>query len=190
MRRRCPPMRRVTAATALMVATLCACQARAEADEKNTVPTGPGYRQSVWSLSFSVPPGWAEDQHAAKRLGLYSVLVPEGQTIDTAKAAITVVFKKYDPNSAGPENLWRFYRGDFPRSLPIEKPVRWRPSGHDAGHLPFMSVEYYITEGPSPNRVAILDSGDGVFIVTLTGESLAEVVRPEYDRFFDSLALE
>jgi hypothetical protein len=167
-------------------------------DEKNRVTMGPGFVKGQTGerrLVFTPPPKWKTDTEASKALGLYAVLVPDGQTIDKARSAITVAFQKRDPKVPGLDTLENFFRTDLGNTLhqfPSLEGARWQPSGLDPDKVHFMSMEMFSKEkdGPSPHRVVFIDSGDGFFSVTLTTKSREELNRPEYEHFFDSLTLQ
>ena len=57
---------------------------------------GPGYekgQQSQNTLSFAIPQGWVRDEKAAKKVGLSTVLVPSGMTLENADQVITIAFQ-------------------------------------------------------------------------------------------------
>jgi hypothetical protein len=67
-----------------------------EAQENNVI-VGPGYekgQQSQNTQPFAIPQGWVRDETAAKKVGLHTVLVPSGMTLENADKIITIVFQK------------------------------------------------------------------------------------------------
>jgi hypothetical protein len=97
--------------------------------QENSVIIRPSYKkvqQSRKKLSFVIPQGWVKDEKAAKKLGLYDVLVPSGMTLENADKVITIAFQKKDPNKPELENLKNFVRADRQNTLfPVPRcPIR------------------------------------------------------------------
>ena len=177
---------------AILAATGCSAYAQ------NNVIVGPGFQpnqRSSHRLTYQIPTGWAADPAAAAQLGLDSVLLPVGTTLDSAKAVITVAFQRKDPQSAGLADLQAFVRVDLQNMLtaaPSMEAARWQPKGLDPDKVPFMSFEFYGPTGSkvSPQHVVYLDAGDGYFSVSLTVEKRDTLASQEYETFFSSLALQ
>jgi hypothetical protein len=172
----------------------CACISAAQ---ENKVYSGPGYEKgqhSERSLSFAIPKGWVNDERAAKKLGLHSVLVPSGATLESANRVITIAFQKKDANKSGLENLKNFVKVDVESTLsefPDTQFAKWQPSKLDPDKLNFWSMEEYGKKKnmPSPHRVVILDSGDGYFSISVTAETRDDLRLPVYEEFFNTLAI-
>jgi hypothetical protein len=168
------------------------------AAQENNVIMGPGYekgQQSEKTLSFLIPQGWVKDEKAAKKLGLHTVLVPSGMTLENADRVITIAFQKKDTNKAGLENLKNFVRVDLQDTLaqfPDAQFAKWQPSKLDPGKLNFWSIEMYGKKKnkPSPQRFVVLDAGDGYFSVSLTAKMRSDLQLPMYEDFFNSLGIE
>ena len=167
------------------------------AQEKNNVIMGPGYekdQKSEKELDFAAPAGWTEDLDAAKRLGLYRILVPSGTKLDNANKVITIAFQRKDPAKPGLDNLEKFFRGDLQDTLskfPDAQFSRWQPSKLNLEKMKFFSLEMYgkQKDQPSPQHFLVLDAGDGYFSVALTAETRNELQLPAYEDFFNSLTL-
>jgi hypothetical protein len=166
--------------------------------EQNKVVTGAewvGGQAGARQLKFAAPAGWQEDVEAERKQGASSVLVPAGKTLETAATAIVVVFQRKDPDNPGLDTVEHFHANNM-RNMRAASPkglwtAPWRPSTLDP-ELKWLSVEIYPKEGnvPSPFRIVILDAGDGFFAVTAVAETREALNRPEYDAFFNGLALE
>jgi hypothetical protein len=169
----------------------------AQAKDKNNVIMGPGYeknQKSERALTFVTPIGWSEDRDAAKKLGLYDVLVPNGTKLENANKVITIAFQKKDPAKPGLDTLENFFRGDLQDTLskfPDAQFTKWQPSKLNPDKMKFFSLEMYgkRKDQPSPQRFLILDAGDGYFSVGLTAETRNELQLPTYEDFFNSLTL-
>jgi hypothetical protein len=170
----------------------------AQADDKNNVIMGPGYeknQKSEKALVFVTPVGWSEDREAAKKLGLYDVLVPNGTKLDNANKVITIAFQRKDSAKPGLDTLEHFFRGDLQDTLskyPDAQFSKWQPSRLNPDKIKFFSLEMYgkRKDQPSPQRFLILDAGDGYYSVGLTAETRSEIQLPAYEDFFNSLALQ
>ena len=164
---------------------------------QNKVIAGPGYekgQKSQKKLLFVMPTGWVRDDKAAEKLGLDSVLVPHGMTVENADKVITVAFQMKDLNKSGLENLENFFKVDLQNTLaefPDAQFARWQPSKLDPDKIEFMSIEMFgkKKDKPSPQHFLILDSGDGFFSVGLTVEKRPELQLPIYEDFFNSISL-
>ena len=167
------------------------------AAQENSVIMRPDYekgQQSQKTLSFVMPQGWVKDEKAAKKLGLYSVLVPSGMMLENADKVITIAFHKKDPKRPSLENLKNFVNADSQDTLakfPEVQFAKWQPSKLDPSKINFMSLEMYGKEKgkPSPQRFLILDAGDGFFSVALTLKTRSELQVPMYEDFFNSIRL-
>jgi hypothetical protein len=167
------------------------------AAQENTVTMGPGYekgQQSQKTLSFVIPQGWVKDEKAAKKLGLQSVLVPSGMTLENADRVITIAFQKKDANKPGLENLKNFVRVDLQDTLaqfPDAQFAKWQPSKLDPDKLNFWSIEMYGKKKnkPSPQRFVVLDAGAGYFSISLTAGARNDLQLPVYEDFFNSLGI-
>jgi hypothetical protein len=172
---------------------------QAAGTEQNKMVTGEGWvggQKSARRLEYTVPPGWQEDVEAARKHGAYAILFPEGKTVETTTAAITVVFQRKDPGNPVLDTLENFEANNL-RNMRAASPkglwtAPWRPSGLDSAKMKYTSVEIYPKEGsePSPMRGVMIDAGDGFFVVTVGTETREALNRPEYDAFFNSLALD
>jgi hypothetical protein len=168
------------------------------AAQENKVTMGPGYekgQQSQNTLSFATPQGWVRDEKAAKKVGLHTVLVPSGVTLENADKVITIAFQKKDASKPGLDNLKNFVRADLQDTLaqfPDAQFVKWQPSKLDPGKLNFWSIEMYGKKKnqPSPQRFVVLDAGDGYFSVSLTAKTRNDLQLPMYEDFFNSLGVE
>jgi hypothetical protein len=169
----------------------------ASASQENSVTTGPGYekgQQSQKTLSFGMPQGWVKDEKAAKKLGLHSALVPSGMTLENADRVITIAFQKKDANKPGLENLKTFVKVDLQDTLaqfPDAQFVKWQPSKLDPDKLDYWSIELYGKQKnkPSPQRLVVLDAGDGYFSISLTAGTRNDLQLAMYDEFFNSLRI-
>ena len=167
------------------------------AAQENSVIIRPGYKkgqQSHTKLSFLIPQGWVKDEKAAKKLGLHSVLVPSGMTLENADKIITIAFQKKDPNKPELENLKNFVTADRQNTLaqfPDAQFEKWQPAKLDPGKLHFVSFEMYGKEKnkPSPQRVVVLDAGDGYFSIALTTRTRNDLQLPMCEEFFNSLGI-
>ena len=165
--------------------------------QENAAHFGPGYekaQQSQKTLTFSIPQGWVKDETGAKKLGLYSLLVPSGMKFENADKMITIAFQKQDSKKAGLENLKNFVKVDLQDTLaqfPDAQFVRWQPSKLDPDKLSFWSLEMFGKEKnkPNPQRYLVLDAGDGYFSISLTTRNRDELKLPMYEDFFNSLGL-
>ncbi len=163
----------------------------------NKVIMGEGFEKDQKSqkvLNFTAPSGWSDDAEAARKLGLYRVLVPQGSTLQNANKAITVAFQRKDVTQAGLENLENFARVDLQQMItqfPNAQFARWQPSKLDPDKIRFWSIEIFgkKKDQPSPQRVVIIDSGDGYFSLTLTASIRSELQGHVYDDFFNSISL-
>jgi hypothetical protein len=183
----------------LVVSVLCCglCLFPTLAAQENSVTMGPGYekgQQSQKSLSFAIPQGWVKDEKAAKKLGLHSVLVPSGMTLENADRVITIAFQKKDANKLGLENLKNFVKVDLQDTLaqfPDAQFTKWQPSKLDPDKLNFWSIEMYGKKKgkPSPQRFLVLDTGDGYFSIALTAGTRNDLQLPTYEGFFNSLGI-
>jgi hypothetical protein len=165
-------------------------------DKMHTGEGWVGGQKSARRLEYTAPPGWQENVEAARKYGAYAVLFPEGKTAETTTAAITVVFQRKDPGNPVLDTLENFDANNL-RNMRAASPkglwtAPWRPSGLDPAKLKYTSVEIYPKEGsePSPMRGVTVDAGDGFFAVTVATETREALNRPEYDAFFNSLALD
>lgn len=164
---------------------------------RNTILVGENFQKGQRSskvLQYAPIAGWGRDEAAEKKLGLYAVLVPMGQSIDNAKSVITIAFQAKNANTEGLRNLTEFFKVDMMNMMqqfPDSQYVRWQPAGINPDVIPFMSIEVYGKEidKPSPHRVVYVDSGDGFYSVTLTTEEREWLNRAEFLGFFDSLRL-
>jgi len=169
----------------------------ASAAQENRVILRPDYtkgQRSHTKLSFVIPQGWVKDEKAAKKLGLHSVLVPSGMTLKNADKLITIAFQKKDPNKPGLENLKDFVRADRQDTLsrfPDAQFEKWQPAKLDPDKLNFVSFEMYGKEKnkPSPQRVVVLDAGDGYFSIALTTRTRNDLQLPMYEEFFNTLGI-
>lgn len=161
---------------------------------QNTVITGPGYEHgqtSVHPITFSSPAGWVKDEQAAKKFGLFAVLVPRGATLESADRVVTIAFQKKNSKIAALATLDAFFRTDIANTLarfPDLQAVRWQPAGFDSDKIKFRSLEMFGGKA-SPHRTIIIEAVDGFFSVTLTTESRKDLDAPEYDAFFNSIEL-
>jgi len=170
--------------------------ALAQEGKENNVITGPNFQkgqQSQRELTFVIPLNWVKDEKGAKKIGMYSVLVPKGMRIENADRVIAIAFQKkaYKP---GMENLKAFFKEDLQETLaqfPDAQFVRWQPRKLDPDKIDFVSLEMYGKEKnkPSPQRFLILDSGDGYYSVSVTVSARNDLQLPLYEDFFDSLSL-
>ena len=169
----------------------------ASAAQENSVILRPDYTKGQHShkkLSFVIPQGWVKDEKAAKRLGLHGVLVPAGMTFENADKVITIAFQKKDPKKPGLENLKDFVRADRQDTLsrfPDAQFEKWQPAKLDPDKLNFVSFEMYGKEKnkPSPQRVVVLDAGDGYFSIALTTRTRNDLQLPMYEEFFNTLGI-
>lgn len=166
--------------------------------QQNRVVMGPGFEKgqtSSASLSYAAPEGWVPDAAAQKESGLMAVLVPKGETLSTADRAITVAFQRKDARDPAMADLGGFFRADMEETVtrfPDVQAERWQPAGLDARSVPFMSIELFGKQKnqPPPQRVLIVDSGDGFFSLVVTVSRRADLALPELERFFDSVRIE
>jgi hypothetical protein len=178
--------------TSISVFVSCACISSAQ---ENKVYTGPAYEKGQHSeQSLALPKGWVNDGKAANKLGLHSVLVPSGATLESANRVITIAFQKKDTTKPGLETLKNFVKVDLESTLsefPDTQFAKWQPSKLDPNKLNFWSMEEYgkKKDMPSPHRVVILDSGDGYFSISVTVETRDDLRLPVYEEFFNSLAI-
>ena len=167
------------------------------AAQENSVILRPDYKKGQRSherLSFVIPQGWIKDEKAAKKLGLHSVLVPVGMTLENADKVITIAFQKKDPRKPGLENLRDFVTADRQNTLshfPDAQFGKWQPAKLDPDKLNFVSFEMYGKEKnkPSPQRFVVLDAGDGYFSVALTTGTRKDLQLPMYEEFFNTLGI-
>ncbi len=167
------------------------------AQNASTIRANAAYAQDSQAhtdLSFTVPVGWRKDEKAAKKMGLYMVLVPAGTPVETASAVITISFDKKDPKTDGLNDLKSYFAYDMRQTLaqaPAAKFARWQPSKLDPDKVPFMSIEIYGEQRnqPAPQHLLIVDSGDGFFSVALTVRAREDFQLPMYDQFFNGLGL-
>ena len=139
--------------------------------------------------------GWTDDSNAAKRFGLYRVLVPSGTKMESTDNIITIAFQKKDSSKPGLDTLENFFRVDVQDTLaqfPDTQFARWQPSKLDPAKLNFMSLEIYGKKKnkPSPQHFIIVEAPDGFFSVSLTAANRDDLKLPLYDDFFNSLTLE
>jgi hypothetical protein len=129
-----------------------------------------------------------KDEKAAKKLGIEAVIVPAGQSMESADAAITISFDKKDATTECRENLKSYFAYDMRQTLaqaPGAKFARWQPSKLDPAKLSYMSIEIYGAERnrPAPQPLVIVDTGDGFFSVTITTRTREDLQLPVYDQF-------
>jgi hypothetical protein len=183
-------MRACQLSASLATVLMLAASARAE----DQIVTGPGFekgQRSERALTYVVPDGWAQDQAAANDAGIQAVLLPKGKRLSTTSAAITVAFQRKNAERPGLSTLEAFFRVDMQNMLemvPALEVARWQPKRLDPSRVPYMSIEMW-GKGTSPARVLFLDAGDGFYSVTLTVSTREALGRPEFESFFDSLAL-
>lgn len=170
---------------------------RASATQDNKVMMAPGFekgQQSQKALTFAMPKGWTKDDDATRTLGVHSVLVPNGKKLENADRVITIAFQKKDPGKSGPEEIKNFGRGVLNNILaefPEADLAKWQPSKLDPSRQDFWSIELYGKEKskPVPQRLLILDAGDGYYSVSLTVEKRKDLELPLYEDFFNSISL-
>jgi hypothetical protein len=159
-------------------------------NSQNRVVIGPNYEKGLKStrlLKYDTPAGWSTDKNAVKELGLYDVLVPNGETIKTTPVAITVAFQKKDANDSGLNNLENFYRTELAITLsryPNAQFARWQPTLLNPDKIPFMSIEIV---APNLYRVLFIDSGDGYYSISLSAPNDEILNAKEFDDFFNSI---
>ena len=178
-------------APALIVGLLASTIAIAQTN----VVVGPGYvreQKPVTPIRYELPGGWRNDPEAAKKIGVFAVLLPNGKTIDTTSVAITIAFQKKNQKVPSLATLDGFFRADVQNTLaqfPKMEGARWQPSGLDPTKVNYRSLEMW-GDKSSPHRFVILETDDGFFSVSLTVETRADLEKPEFDAFFNSLSLQ
>jgi len=161
---------------------------------QNDVLVGPGYQRdqrSTSRLKFSVPEGWIEDKKAAEKVGIFSVLLPRGRSLENSDRVITIAFQKRDPNVPELATLDAFFKADVENTLhsfPELEAARWQPKALDPAKIDFRSLEFFGGKA-SPHRVVFLAVPDGFFSVTVTVEPRDALKAPLYATFFDSLKI-
>jgi hypothetical protein len=118
----------------------------AQQEKKNNVIMEPNYekgQQSLRPLVFVVPQNWVKDEKGAKKLGMYSVLVPSGTKLENADRVITIAFQKKS-NNPGVDSLKGFFKEDLQETLALfldAQFARWQPPRLNPDKLHFMSIE-------------------------------------------------
>ena len=161
---------------------------------QNTIVMGPGYQRDQTSaapLTLSIPKGWVRDEQAAKKAGLFAVLLPDGATLDSTRRVVTIAFQKKDASVPQLATLDAFFRADLANTraqFPNVQSARWQPSKLDPLKLNFRSLEMF-GDKTSPHRIVMIETVDGFFSVTLTVETRGDLHAAEYEEFFNSLKL-
>jgi len=154
-------------------------------------PSFSGGQVSNQTLTFMIPNDWSVDKEAAKKMGVWAVLLPKGSKIENTERVITINFEKKDQKVPAHHNLESYLKASFDQAkarFPDLQVNKWQPSELAASGLNFLSQEL-ATENPqfTPNHLLIIDSGDGYFTIALAAQDVKELNQIQYEEFFNSL---
>lgn len=74
------------------------------------------------------------------------------------------------------------------QNFPHAELVEWQPSGLNRKEVHFISIE--IQREPNYERILFIDVGDGVYSITQSTPTLADLRNPSCEEFFNSIRLE
>ena len=170
---------------ALGVLVAIGCHELTFAGEADTVSA----TASVWRLSYRIPRDWVADRDTAARMNLSTLLVPEGQTYQTASAIITVAYQEKRPELPLPSTLEEFFMAEMApllRMFPDLESRSWRPESVDSTDLDYAGLEVF-GDIPRKLRIVMVDAGDGFYSVHAQVGFLGDLDRDDLNGFFDSL---
>ena len=87
-------------------------------------------RSSAWRLSYRIPQNWVSDPEMAEKLNLTALLVPEGETFQSADRIITVAYQEKRPGLPIPSTLRQFFDSEMSqlvRMFPDLDSEPWHP---------------------------------------------------------------
>ena len=168
---------------AAVVLTVSTCYALTGAGESEPSSA------SGWRLSYRIPTDWIADRDTAAKMNLSTLLVPEGQTYQTASAIITVAYQAKRPELPLPKTLQEFFMAETApllRMFPDLESRSWRPHSVDSTDLDYAGLEVF-GDIPRKIRIVMVDAGDGFYSVHAQVGFLGDLERDDLNGFFDSL---
>ena len=173
----------IRCAAAVLVASTCYELTSAGESESGSAA------DSAWRLSYRIPRDWVADRDTAARMNLSTLLVPEGQTYQTASAIITVAYQEKRPELPLPSTLEEFFKAEMApllRMFPDLESKSWRPESVDSTDLDYAGLEVF-GDIPRKLRIVMVDAGDGFYSVHAQVGFLGDLERDDLNGFFDSL---
>lgn len=171
----------IRCAAAAVVASTCYPLASAGEPDSSSAP--------AWRLSYRIPRDWVADRDTAAKMNLSTLLVPEGQTYQTASAIITVAYQEKRPGLPLPSTLEEFFMAEMApllRMFPDLESKSWRPHSIDSTELDYAGLEVF-GDIPRKIRIVMVDAGDGFYSVHAQVGFLGDLERDDLNGFFDSL---
>lgn len=138
---------------------------------KDAAPAGAILYYGSRGLMVLPPAGWTTDAAAGQRLGVHSIYVPEGTTIDTAEGfiyprATATPQKGRDAAETQLAHVLKNMAARFPGTAPTAE--TGADLAHEAGHVLYVRR---INGGPAPNgwdSVIYLEDNNVLFMLVLS----------------------
>jgi hypothetical protein len=146
-------------------------------------------RSSAWRLSYRIPQNWVSDPEMAEKLNLTALLVPEGETFQSADRIITVAYQEKRPGLPIPSTLRQFFDSEMSqlvRMFPDLDSEPWHPLSMEKTEFHYAGLEIF-GDIPRSIRIVMVDAGDGFYSVHAQVSYRPDLDGDDVRMFFDSL---
>ena len=180
-------MRRTSSIRALVIVALCGLTAAGGTVADDAVPGAD--RSSSWRLSYRIPQRWVSDPDTAERLNLTALLLPEGETYQSADRIITVAYQEKRPGLPIPSTLRQFFDSEMSqllRMFPDLSSESWQPASMERTEFHYAGLEIF-GDIPRSIRIIMVDAGDGFYSIHAQARYRPDLDGHDVRMFFDSL---
>jgi len=146
-------------------------------------------RSSAWRLSYRIPRHWVSDPEAAEKLNLTALLVPEGETFQSADRIITVAYQEKRPGLPIPSTLRQFFDSEMSqllRMFPDLNSESWHPQSMEKTEFHYAGLEIF-GDIPRSIRIVMVDAGDGFYSIHAQVRYRPDLDGDDVRMFFDSV---
>jgi hypothetical protein len=146
-------------------------------------------RSSAWRLSYRIPRHWVSDPGTAETLSLTALLVPEGETYQSADRIITVAYQEKRPGLPIPSTLRQFFDSEMSqllRMFPDLDSESWHPPSMEKTEFHYAGLEIF-GDIPRSIRIVMVDAGDGFYSIHAQARYRPDLDGDDVRMFFDSL---
>jgi hypothetical protein len=146
-------------------------------------------RSSSWRLSYRIPKDWVSDPDTADRMNLTALLLPEGETYQSADRIITVAYQEKRPGLPIPATLRQFFDSEMSqllRMFPDLSSESWQPPSMEKTEFHYAGLEIF-GDIPRSIRIVMVDAGDGFYSIHAQARYRPDLDGDDVRMFFDSL---
>jgi hypothetical protein len=146
-------------------------------------------RSRSWRLSYRIPQQWVSDPDTAETMNLTALLLPEGETFQTADRIITVAYQEKRPGLPIPSTLRQFFDSEMSqllRMFPDLDSRSWQPPSMEKTEFHYAGLEIF-GDIPRSIRIIMVDAGDGFYSIHAQARYRPDLDGDDVRMFFDSL---